>query len=75
MSVLFKGIDMPKNCLDCPVISTEYGFCQGDKEERHGYIGHDDRPSWCPLMEVPEPLKKDSGFYGDRFRLISELEK
>ena len=54
MSVLVKGMELPKNCFkdDCPCLNMESGYCQADKEQR--YVDGD-RPDWCPLAEVPTP--------------------
>lgn len=54
MSVFIKGMGMPKNCEECLFyeVDVENGcwlkkyFCV----RRYGI----DRPSWCPLVEIPE---------------------
>jgi hypothetical protein len=47
-------MEMPKDCLDCPCVNHEYGYCQADEEVRQ--IGDPDvRPSWCPIIcSLPE---------------------
>ena len=52
MSILIKGMEMPKNCDKCGFQSASrfcnampYNFC-----ERTDDIGRSD---WCPLIEVP----------------------
>lgn len=53
MSVLIKGMDMPKNCFDCPCFTEHgYDFCELDEERRMVYDG---KPDWCPLVFVPTP--------------------
>ena len=58
MSILIEGMEMPKNCEKCPCSywteGAHHDFCQA--------VGYDteigrqnDRPSWCHLIEVPEP--------------------
>lgn len=54
MSILIKGMEMPKNCDKCGFQSASrfcnamsYNFC-----ERTDDIG---RPDWCPLIEVHTP--------------------
>lgn len=47
MSVLIKGIDMPKNCLDCEI----FGLCS--LKDRLEHIK--DRNPDCPLIEIPTP--------------------
>lgn len=48
-----KGMDMPKNCLECPCRNREYGYCQADTDI-DTYEGISDRPRRCPLMEIKE---------------------
>ena len=46
MSILIKGMDMPKNCSTCPFyICDEEGWCVILRE----YISHYE---YCPLVEV-----------------------
>ena len=61
MSVLIKGMEMPKDCRDCPM---EMFYSCGDTRcrvtnkllawdyEAIPFIG---RPDWCPIVEVPAP--------------------
>ena len=45
MSILMRGVDMPKNCEEC----NFKGECRQYWEKiREAYT----RPSWCPLVEV-----------------------
>ena len=47
MSVLMRGVDMPKNCEEC----NFKGECRQYWEKiREVYT----RPSWCPLVEVSD---------------------
>ena len=55
MSVLIKGMEMPKSCEKCPCKTADaFGGlgCQAT-----GYIplrkANQDRPDWCPLVEIP----------------------
>lgn len=56
MSILVKGIDMPKCCNDCPLFDESYLYCNA-----YSY-GRTDRtisnpstiPGWCGLIEVPD---------------------
>ena len=57
MSILIKGIEMPKSCEDCKfcigLADTEWGMCAGcliDDEYREA-----SSKSGCPLVEVPTP--------------------
>ena len=53
MSVIIKGVEIPKNCWECPCVASDgYGwFCNLDDEYRDVCDG---RPDWCPLVELPE---------------------
>ena len=47
MSVLMRGVDMPKNCEEC----NFKGECRNYWAKiREAYT----RPSWCPLVEVAD---------------------
>ena len=52
MSVIVKGMEMPKNCKDCP-FSDHEAWCliPGDWRERY-YCPNDERSEYCPLIEV-----------------------
>lgn len=54
MSVIVKGMAMPKSCYRCPMANDDFYLCgatekylENDSEER--------RPDWCPLVEIPTP--------------------
>ena len=62
MSILIKGMEMPKDCPMCPlahwdVAGTFTGcnivcgkkYAMSDRE----YANRDTRPDWCPLVPVP----------------------
>lgn len=55
MSVIVKGMDMPKNCKDCP-FSDHEAWCliPGDWRERY-YCPDNERSEYCPLVEIPTP--------------------
>ena len=55
MSVLIKGMEMPKSCEKCPCKTADaFG---GLGCQTTGYIplrkANQDRPDWCPLVEIP----------------------
>lgn len=59
MSILIRGLKMPKNCVDCPLFESKYHFhgCHAVPQsfndmDMWNFVG--DRPSWCPLTEVPK---------------------
>ncbi len=47
MSILIKGIEIPKRCLDCPCFDLDYAECQV-------YVTAT-RENGCPLVDVPKP--------------------
>ena len=56
MSVIVKGMDMPKNCCDCDFEAYPRGvhYCQLVMRA----IESLDRPDWCPLEEA-EPIHRN----------------
>ena len=69
MSVIVKGMEMPKNCKDCP-FSDHEAWCliPGDWRERY-YCPHDVVSEFCPLVEVEEP----HGDLTDKDKLMQEF--
>lgn len=59
MSVLIKGIKMPKCCADCPCfydfISCQALFDGTDDFSMSGFDEFKERLPNCPLVEVPTP--------------------
>lgn len=57
MSVLIKGMEMPRNCLECELYGAMYSSgCDVASlgiPKRYNYDPHT-RPDWCPLVELPE---------------------
>lgn len=62
MSVLVRGMKMPKSCIDCPIYHG--GFCLAVVEE-NGFSrrvddgnlvkrGNPERAEWCPLVYVED---------------------
>ena len=68
MSLIVKGIEMPKNCKDCPCFCEEYFYCQVKESDD---VGLENRPKDCPLVPVPphgdlierDALKKQGYFF------------
>lgn len=54
MGVYIKDIDMPKNCADC-FLEDAYDGCNCRIAQKSANWGLGERPSWCPLVEVPTP--------------------
>lgn len=79
MSILIKGMEMPKRCEDCPCmceVDTVYQTACGCKlTMKIREIDNDTRPDWCPLVPVPDhgrlidadELYKRAKIRGERF--------
>lgn len=52
MSLIIKGMEMPLNGYDCPLNS--FGICCNLVTDGEHYECFDERPSWCPLVPLPE---------------------
>lgn len=48
MSIIIVGIEVPKNCFDCPCCNGENGYCQLRKDYVYGEV-----PRSCPIIPVP----------------------
>lgn len=46
-NVLIKGMEMPKNCIDCPFDILNKCFATSREDCRVESL---DRPEWCPLV-------------------------
>lgn len=46
--IAIKGMEMPKNCWDCPILCKENGQCKVSEK----YIYGNDIPADCPLVEI-----------------------
>ena len=56
MSILVKGMEMPKRCLDCPMYDCYNYNCQmyaSGIPARYSRDGST-RPEWCELVELPK---------------------
>ncbi|MBQ1310038.1 MAG: hypothetical protein IIY54_10045 [Ruminococcus sp.] len=57
MSLIIKGVDMPKNCAECPILqigSLEH-YCPLAKESMWSIDAESGKHSNCPLSEIPTP--------------------
>ena len=52
MSVLIKGMEMPTSCADCRLMAD--GWCYSVGLEQREKISTVKRPTWCPLVEIPQ---------------------
>ena len=59
MSVLVKGLDMPKSCSDCVMrscsIFTDHNTCMALKKDIWNLCVLVERLEDCPLVEIPTP--------------------
>ena len=54
MSVLIRGMNLPKNCDECPCYYETEGAWRNECEVLgKEYIASENRPEWCPLIELP----------------------
>ena len=55
MSILIKGMEMPKRCLDCPfLITRDNDDCILQSDEANAkFESWDDMKASCPLIELP----------------------
>lgn len=67
MTILIKGMEMPENCIYCPVVDDEYGGCLIDDKSH----GDPNKPIDCPLIEVPTP----HGRLADADALLTDANK
>jgi len=49
MSILIKGMEMPKNCEECPLSLYQHSPCW----KNGGVMDWENRPNWCPLISIP----------------------
>ena len=68
MSVLIRGMEMPKNCDYCGMNSGLY--CKAMPLNFCGHTRDDKRPKWCPLI----PLPSEHGRLIERDLLCDEVE-
>ena len=55
MSILIKGMEMPKRCVVCNFGDALMGkgFCYVSHcKQIEDYFARNDRPSWCPLAKL-----------------------
>lgn len=56
MSILIKGMEMPKNCGECPFIFSSWGieyYCHlAESSTSAEYVGQEKMTN-CPLIELP----------------------
>lgn len=73
MSILIRGMKMPKDCLECELYGGIYSFSGCNVAslgipKRYNYDPHI-RPEWCPLVKLPER----HGDLIDKDALVTEM--
>ena len=53
MSILIKGMAMPKNCTECNFGVDGWCYAKSPTEPNSKSLATHTRPSWCPLVELP----------------------
>ena len=55
MSVIVKGMEMPKNCKSCPLRYSSTGYAWCDITGASLALEIDMRDYTCPLVDIPTP--------------------
>ena len=53
MSILIKGIEMPKNCLNCPMCNGNDECVLQSEEDNALFETWEEQKDGCPIVEVP----------------------
>ena len=53
MSVLIKGMEMPKTCGECRFSVDGWCYAIASNDDQPGYINPYEKVKWCPLVPVP----------------------
>ena len=71
MSILIRGMEMPKNCDKCRFQSALRLYCDAMPYNFCGNTDDIERPDWCPLVEIPTP----HGRLIDADKLMRDIEE
>lgn len=73
MSVIVRGMKMPKTCFQCKWYRDchTYGICRRECREIPTNTPSIERPDFCPLVEVPDK----HGDLIDRDAIIAEYDR
>ena len=73
MSVIVKGMEMPKNCMSCPFpavgVDAYYCHCPTQDGKECDFKYANTIPDDCPLVEIPTP----HGDLADKDKLMQEI--
>lgn len=70
MSIVIKGMEMPKRCFDCDLYDDENQFCKAQKEFMPMAVLGNYKDKDCPIVALPE----EHGDLIDRTALLKEFE-
>lgn len=70
MSKAVLVMDMPENCDQCCIRAGALAYCQAMKRSTSHHpsgklMDERERPSWCPLVPLPEKLFPDQSEKGN----------
>lgn len=51
MAIIINGMDMPKNCAECPFCDYEEAHCIAANDKPTTERRYNEREPWCPLTE------------------------
>lgn len=54
MSVLIKGLKIPKTCYECQMYEADIYYCSAAEREIDIPSSDEGRCSFCPLIEMPD---------------------
>ena len=76
MSILIKGMEMPKKCGQCKLFHAEYPmYCMAVKGYRTvGAPYGMPRPDWCPIIELPFAEELAEKLYKQIEKAVIEAE-
>lgn len=60
MSIIVKGIEMPKSCGDCPFVNkfdNPYYYTELCSIKKKKIKDLDSRQDWCPIIECPPTVE------------------
>lgn len=77
MSILIKGIKMPKTCGECRFSVDGWCYAFASNDDQPGYIKSYEKAKWCPLIKVPPHgrLIDADAFFKDVCNSIENMTK
>lgn len=70
MSMFIKGMQMPSNCMKCPMLNDSGDCCVLSHKQNYAYDDMEQvKDNYCPLIEIPE----NHGDFFDKQKLLRDL--